>query len=88
MPKRFAFARNIPLVAVNHVEGHIHSVLLENPAVPFPALALVVSGGHTHMFEVTAMGQYRLLGRRATMRPARPMTKSPSCWASAIQADR
>jgi N6-L-threonylcarbamoyladenine synthase len=50
-------------VAVNHVEGHIHSVLLENPAVPFPALALVVSGGHTHMFEVTAMGQYRLLGK-------------------------
>jgi N6-L-threonylcarbamoyladenine synthase len=45
------------------VEGHIHSVLLENPAVPFPALALVVSGGHTHMFEVMAMGQYRLLGK-------------------------
>jgi len=61
--KALCFARNIPLLAVNHVEGHIHSVLLENPAVPFPALALVVSGGHTHMFEVTAMGQYRLLGK-------------------------
>jgi N6-L-threonylcarbamoyladenine synthase len=61
--KALCFARNIPLLAVNHVEGHIHSVLLENPTVPFPALALVVSGGHTHMFEVAAMGQYRLLGK-------------------------
>jgi N6-L-threonylcarbamoyladenine synthase len=48
---------------VNHVEGHIHSVLLANPEVQFPALALVVSGGHTHMFEVKAMGRYRLLGK-------------------------
>ncbi len=61
--KALCFARKIPLVAVNHVEAHIHSVLLENPTVPFPALALVVSGGHTHMFEVQAMGQYRLLGK-------------------------
>jgi N6-L-threonylcarbamoyladenine synthase len=53
----------MPLIAVNHVEGHIHSVLLENPAIQFPALALVVSGGHTHMFEVKAMGHYRLLGK-------------------------
>ncbi len=61
--KALCFARKIPLVAVNHVEGHIHSVLLENAEVQFPALALVVSGGHTHMFEVKAMGQYRLLGK-------------------------
>jgi N6-L-threonylcarbamoyladenine synthase len=61
--KALCFARKIPLVAVNHVEGHIHSVLLENPAVQFPALALVVSGGHTHMFEVRALGHYRLLGK-------------------------
>ena len=47
--KALSFARNIPLVAVNHVEGHIHSVLLENPDIQFPALALVVSGGHTHL---------------------------------------
>jgi tRNA N6-adenosine threonylcarbamoyltransferase len=61
--KALCFARKIPLLAVNHVEGHIHSVLLENPGVQFPALALVVSGGHTHMFEVKAMGHYRLLGK-------------------------
>jgi len=61
--KALCFARKIPLIAVNHVEGHIHSVLLENPAIQFPALALVVSGGHTHLFEVKTIGQYRLLGK-------------------------
>ena len=61
--KALCFAQTKPLIAVNHVEGHIHSVLLENPEVQFPALALVVSGGHTHLFEVQSMGNYRLLGK-------------------------
>jgi len=59
--------RHLPLCAVNHVEAHIHSVFLD-PAAPapaevFPLVALVVSGGHTSLFELTAMGKYRLLGR-------------------------
>ena len=61
--KALCYARRIPLIAVNHVEGHIHSVLLENPELRFPTLALVVSGGHTHLFEVVAVGKYRLLGK-------------------------
>jgi N6-L-threonylcarbamoyladenine synthase len=61
--KALCFARHIPLIAVNHVEGHIHSVLLERPDIRFPALALVVSGGHTHLFEVREPGEYRLLGK-------------------------
>ncbi len=61
--KALCFARGIPLIAVNHVEGHIHSVLLEYPDVEFPALALIVSGGHTHLFEVREPGAYRLLGK-------------------------
>jgi N6-L-threonylcarbamoyladenine synthase len=61
--KALCFARGIPLIAVNHVEGHIHSVILENPNIQFPALALVVSGGHTHLFEVRELGNYRLLGK-------------------------
>ncbi len=61
--KALCFARGIPLIAVNHVEGHIHSVILENPQIQFPALALVVSGGHTHLFEVRELGNYRLLGK-------------------------
>jgi N6-L-threonylcarbamoyladenine synthase len=61
--KALCFARRIPLIAVNHVEGHIHSVLIENPGIPFPALALVVSGGHTHLFQAPEPGRYRLLGK-------------------------
>jgi N6-L-threonylcarbamoyladenine synthase len=61
--KALCFARKLPLIAVNHVEGHIHSVLLEHQEVRFPALALVVSGGHTHLFEVPALGEYRLMGK-------------------------
>jgi N6-L-threonylcarbamoyladenine synthase len=53
--KALAFALDKPLVAVNHLEGHIHAVLLEerqkgNHELPFPVLALVVSGGHTHLY--------------------------------------
>jgi N6-L-threonylcarbamoyladenine synthase len=65
--KSLSFASGVPLIAVNHIEGHIHAVILEarrdrNP-VEFPALALVVSGGHTHLFEITGGFNYRLLGR-------------------------
>jgi N6-L-threonylcarbamoyladenine synthase len=65
--KAISFATGIPLIAVNHIEGHIHAVILEseqqgNP-VELPALALIVSGGHTHMFEARREGGYRLLGR-------------------------
>ncbi len=61
--KALCFSLDMPLIAVNHVEGHIHSVLLENKELELPALALVVSGGHTHLFAVTAPGEYRLLGK-------------------------
>ena len=65
--KSLSFARGLPLIAVNHIEGHIHAVILESrragTPVEFPALALVVSGGHTHLFEVLEGFQYRLLGK-------------------------
>jgi len=65
--KAIAFATGMPLIAVNHIEGHIHAVILEarqkGTPVEFPALALIVSGGHTHLFEARAEGAYRLLGR-------------------------
>ncbi|MGC2185376.1 MAG: tRNA (adenosine(37)-N6)-threonylcarbamoyltransferase complex transferase subunit TsaD [Terriglobales bacterium] len=53
--KALAFALDKPLIAVNHLEGHIHAVLLEerqksNREMVFPVLALVVSGGHTHLY--------------------------------------
>ncbi|HEX6897506.1 MAG TPA: tRNA (adenosine(37)-N6)-threonylcarbamoyltransferase complex transferase subunit TsaD [Bryobacteraceae bacterium] len=62
--KALCFARSIPLIGVNHIEGHIHAVLLEaGGQVEFPALALVVSGGHTHLYEVREGFTYRLLGK-------------------------
>ena len=61
--KSLSFATGVPLIAVNHIEGHIHAVILEAGAVEFPALALVVSGGHTHLFEVRENFEYRLLGK-------------------------
>lgn len=61
--KALCFSANLPLIAVNHIEGHIHSVLIQNPEIQFPALSLVVSGGHTHLFKVEAPGEYKLLGK-------------------------
>jgi N6-L-threonylcarbamoyladenine synthase len=65
--KSLSFASGVPLIAVNHLEGHIYAVIAEaqqaGSAVEFPALALVVSGGHTHLFEARGSGAYRLLGK-------------------------
>jgi N6-L-threonylcarbamoyladenine synthase len=65
--KSLSLGSGIPLIAVNHIEGHIHAVILESRrdghAVEYPALALVASGGHTHLFEVLEGFQYRLLGK-------------------------
>jgi tRNA N6-adenosine threonylcarbamoyltransferase len=60
--KALAFGLEKPLIAVNHLEGHIHAVLLEerqkgNHEVNFPVLALVVSGGHTHLYLAEQKGQ-------------------------------
>jgi len=60
--KALAFALDRPLIAVNHLEGHIHAVLLEerqkgNRELNFPVLALVVSGGHTHLYLAEQKGE-------------------------------
>ena len=61
--KAIAYCRRLPLVAVNHLEGHIAAARLEWPEIVHPFVALVVSGGHTHLYHVPAECQYRLLGR-------------------------
>jgi N6-L-threonylcarbamoyladenine synthase len=60
--KALAVSHGLPLIAVNHIEGHIHAVASQH-TVEYPALALVVSGGHTHLYEVREGFFYRLLGR-------------------------
>jgi N6-L-threonylcarbamoyladenine synthase len=59
--KAIAFARGLPFVGVNHLEGHLLSVQLPG-AVPFPYLGLLVSGGHTSLYLARALGDYQVLG--------------------------
>ena len=61
--KGIAYARNIPLVGVHHIEGHISANYIENKDLEPPFLALVVSGGHTHLVRVVDYGKYEILGR-------------------------
>lgn len=61
--KGLALARSLPWVGINHLEGHLSASLLVEQAPCFPYLALVVSGGHTHLYHVRAFGEYELVGR-------------------------
>lgn len=60
--KAIAYVHNLPLIGVNHLEGHIYSNLLEHPHLKFPFLSLIVSGGHTSLVYVKEEGSYELLG--------------------------
>jgi N6-L-threonylcarbamoyladenine synthase len=60
--KAYAAALERPLIGVNHIESHLHSASLEHGDSPWPAVALVVSGGHTELVEVNGLGPYRWLG--------------------------
>jgi N6-L-threonylcarbamoyladenine synthase len=60
--KAWAHALDLPLVGVNHIEAHLHSASLEHGDSPWPAVALVVSGGHTELVEVRGIGEHRWLG--------------------------
>ena len=60
--KSLSLASRIPLLGINHIEGHICSIFLERK-VPFPFLSLTVSGGHTSLFLVKEIGSYEILGQ-------------------------
>jgi N6-L-threonylcarbamoyladenine synthase len=61
--KALAFGLSVPLIGVNHIEGHVYSVIFENPPVKYPALALIVSGGHTNLFYMPEEGLYKVVSR-------------------------
>lgn len=61
--KAMAAAQGIPLIAVNHIEGHIYANFLVHQGLTFPLLCLLVSGGHTHLVLLEDHGSYRVLGR-------------------------
>ena len=61
--KAISMAHRLPLLAVNHLEGHIHAVVLEHPQTALPALALIVSGGHTHLYHVRDNFAYEAISK-------------------------
>ena len=61
--KALCYSKKIPLVAVNHLEGHIFSSFLEEPRPSFPCIALIASGGHTCLYRAENFGKYKELGR-------------------------
>jgi N6-L-threonylcarbamoyladenine synthase len=61
--KSLSYVNDLPLIAVNHLEGHIFSAFLEEKKPEFPFIALVVSGGHTSIYRVNGFGDYREISR-------------------------
>ena len=61
--KAIAYARNLPLVGVHHIEGHVSANYIEHPDLEPPFLCLIVSGGHTHLVIVKDYGVFEILGR-------------------------
>lgn len=60
--KALSFAWNIPYIGINHVEAHLYAAMMIQEELFFPALGLVVSGGHTFMVKIDAIGSYQMIG--------------------------
>ncbi|MGQ4807713.1 tRNA N6-adenosine threonylcarbamoyltransferase, mitochondrial [Candidatus Entotheonellaceae bacterium PAL068K] len=63
LAKALAYGLNKPLVPIHHLEGHMHSIYLEHASIPYPFVALVVSGGHTDLYYCPRQRHYITLGR-------------------------
>ena len=61
--KAYAYGLGLPLIGVNHIEGHICANYIENKELEPPFMCLIVSGGHTHLVNVKDYGEYEILGR-------------------------
>ncbi|MCK8826166.1 tRNA (adenosine(37)-N6)-threonylcarbamoyltransferase complex transferase subunit TsaD [Natroniella acetigena] len=61
--KAIAYAHNLPLIAVNHIEGHIYANFISYPRLEPPLICLTVSGGHTDLLYFERLGSYQILGR-------------------------
>jgi len=61
--KALCYSTGIPLIAVNHLEGHVFSAFLEKSSLSFPFISLIVSGGHTCLYQIDDFGVYKELGR-------------------------
>jgi N6-L-threonylcarbamoyladenine synthase len=63
LARALSFGWQVPAIGIHHLEGHLLAPMLEDPTPPFPHIALLVSGGHTMLIEVRAIGDYRVLGQ-------------------------
>ena len=61
--KALAYARDLPLIPVNHIEGHVSANYIAHPSLEPPFMCLVASGGHSHILNVTRYGEYKLIGQ-------------------------
>lgn len=61
--KALSLAWQIPLMPINHMEGHLSSVLINSPKIDFPALGVLISGGHTELVEINNWNEYKILGK-------------------------
>lgn len=61
--KAYSLALDVPLIGINHLEGHIYAALLDNPKLTYPFMALIISGGHTSLVLVREPGAFLTIGR-------------------------
>lgn len=61
--KAYSLALDVPLIGINHLEGHIYAALLDNPKLTYPFMALIISGGHTSLVLVREPGTFLTIGR-------------------------
>ena len=61
--KALAYARDLPIIPVNHIEGHVSANYIAHPDLEPPFMCLVASGGHSHILNVTRYGEYELIGQ-------------------------
>lgn len=82
--KALAWSLGVPLIGVDHVHAHLTAAALDSEPIEFPALGLVVSGGHTTLYRMASDTELTRLGGTITTRPARPTTRSrpSSVWAT------
>ena len=86
--KAISYAKNLPLVGVHHIEGHISANYIEHPDLEPPFACLVVSGGHTHLVVVKDYGKYEILGRTRDDAAGEAFDKVARAIGLAIRADQ
>lgn len=79
--KTFSYVNEVPLIGINHLEGHLYANWIrlpddQRPEPELPALVLIVSGGHAHMVWMADHGQYRILGRTRDDAPGEALDKA------------